>query len=67
MTNKEDDLATIAYMYGYEKAKSRWVSLTGDEIREGAIAADPEREDLCRWSFEMGVQFAEQKLKEKNR
>lgn len=27
----EEDLATIAYMYGYEKAKSRWVGLINEE------------------------------------
>jgi len=63
----EEDIATIAYLYGFEEAKSRWVGLTEEEIREGITKADPEREDLCIWSFEEGVKFAEQKLKEKNR
>ena len=67
MNEKDEDLLTIAYMHGAEQAKSRWVGITEDEIREGMIAADPGREDLCVWSFEEGVKFAEQRLKEKNR
>jgi len=67
MNEKNEDLLTIAYMHGAEQAKSRWVFITEDEIREGIRAADPEGMDICSWSFEEGVKFAEQKLKEKNR
>jgi len=64
---EDEDLASIAYMYGFEEAKSRWVGIDREEIREGIRAADPEGMDICGWSFEEGVKFAEQKLKEKNR
>lgn len=33
--------------------------LTKDEIRDGARKTDPGGEDLCAWSFERGVRFAE--------
>ena len=33
--------------------------LTKDEIRDGARKIDPGGEDLCSWSFECGVRFAE--------
>ena len=64
---EDEDLLTVAYMYGAEQAKSRWVGIDREEIREGIRAADPEGMDICSWSFEEGVKFAEQKLKEKNR
>ena len=67
MNEKDENLLTIAHMHGYYTAKREWINLTEDEIREGMIKADPGREDLCPWSFEEGVKFAEQKLKEKNR
>ena len=63
---EDEDLLTVAYMYGAEQAKSRWVGIDREEIREGIRAADPEGMDICGWSFEEGVKFAEQKLKEKN-
>lgn len=33
--------------------------LTDEQIKRGKAEADPERQDLCGWSFEMGVAFAE--------
>jgi len=67
MTDKDDeDLLTIAYLYGAEQAKSRWVGLTEEEILKGITKADPNRMDICPWSFRQGVQFAEQQLKERN-
>lgn len=33
--------------------------LTNEQIKRGKTEADPERQDLCGWSFEMGVAFAE--------
>jgi len=64
---EDEDLLTVAYMYGAEQVKSRWVGIDREEIREGIKAANPEGMDICSWSFEEGVKFAEQKLKEKNR
>lgn len=62
----EEDLVTIAYMYGFEEAKSQWVKISEEEIIEGIKKTDPGRMDLCPWSFRKGVEFAEQKLKERN-
>ena len=33
--------------------------LTDEQIKRGKSESDPERQDLCGWSFEMGVAFAE--------
>ena len=66
MAEDEDSLG-IAYWQGYLRGRKEWRGLIDrEEIREGIRAADPEGMDLCPWSFEEGVKFAEQKLKEKN-
>lgn len=52
--------------YVYEAAESLLAAfglvrqpLTDEQIKRGKAEADPERQDLCGWSFEMGVAFAE--------
>ena len=44
---------------GYYFSQPRRKPLTKDEIRDGARKTDPAGEDLCSWSFECGVRFAE--------
>ena len=44
--------------------KREWVGLTPQDRHEAA--SQFEKEDLCRWSFDMGTRAAEAKLKEKN-
>ena len=67
MTEKEDDLA-IAYMYGYERAKKQWVSLTEEE-RTGIREWQRIQEELGPvWAPMMYYLYEdiETKLKEKN-
>ena len=52
--------------YVYEAAESLLAAveparqpLTDEQIKRGKSESDPERQDLCGWSFEMGVAFAE--------
>jgi hypothetical protein len=44
--------------------RREWVKLTEQDRHEAA--KEFEKEDLCRWSFDMGTRAAEAKLKEKN-
>jgi hypothetical protein len=41
------------------RLRSKRDPLTDEQIKRGKAEADPERQDLCGWSFEMGVAFAE--------
>jgi len=44
--------------------KRKWVGLTQQDRHEAA--AQFEKEDLCRWSFDMGTRAAEAILRSKN-
>ena len=68
MTDEDEDLATIAYMYGYERAKKQWVGLTEEE-RTGIREWQRIQEELGPvWAPMMYYLYEaiEAKLKEKN-
>jgi hypothetical protein len=57
------NLAEILNSAGFYRRRE-WVGLTPQDRHEAA--SQFEKEDLCRWSFDMGTRAAEAKLKEKN-
>ena len=65
MAEDEDSLGR-AYWHGYLRGRKEWRGINEDEILEGITKTDPNRMDICPWSFRKGVEFAEQKLKERN-